>query len=356
MLDSAPEPLPPSLPADLPLSTVSEIASWLVGHRINTVERELILHTLDHCSGNRVWAASLLGVSPRSLEQKLRGYARQGIAVPEPSEDAESVEPVEDLGLEEDELRQDNEQRVKSPPRLLIGAGIAAAAILIIGVAAFRMLGGGDPSTTAAVPSSASGLEVSTRTEAMPVIQRNQAGAPAKTAVRPPETAQEARKKPAATSNGGSEVARAAATENKGDGVPVPRADAAPAAAAAKIDSTKPKEGSPEPVPAAAAADGVPKTDGGKPIAAAPVAAASSDPADAADAPQSEEEPTLNPPKRPVRAAAPAARPAPAPQAQQRPATDTGSFPILFPFGSNASPRPVPEPITPVVRPHCCGD
>ena len=40
------------------------------------VERDLILDTLDHCLGNRTHAANILGISIRTLRNKLREYSR----------------------------------------------------------------------------------------------------------------------------------------------------------------------------------------------------------------------------------------------------------------------------------------
>jgi DNA-binding protein Fis len=50
------------------------------------VERHLILDTLDHCLGNRTHAAKLLGISVRTLRNKLNEYAEAGIVVPEPGQ------------------------------------------------------------------------------------------------------------------------------------------------------------------------------------------------------------------------------------------------------------------------------
>ena len=46
------------------------------------VERELILETLTHCLGNRTRAAEILGISIRTLRNKLQEYRTAGIAVP----------------------------------------------------------------------------------------------------------------------------------------------------------------------------------------------------------------------------------------------------------------------------------
>jgi DNA-binding NtrC family response regulator len=46
----------------------------LVGRTVAEVERELILNTLDHCLGNRTHAANVLGISIRTLRNKLKEY------------------------------------------------------------------------------------------------------------------------------------------------------------------------------------------------------------------------------------------------------------------------------------------
>jgi DNA-binding NtrC family response regulator len=54
----------------------------LVGRTVADVERELILNTLDHCLGNRTHAANILGISIRTLRNKLKEYGDAGLAVP----------------------------------------------------------------------------------------------------------------------------------------------------------------------------------------------------------------------------------------------------------------------------------
>jgi DNA-binding NtrC family response regulator len=47
----------------------------LVGRTVADVERELILNTLDYCLGNRTHAANILGISIRTLRNKLKEYS-----------------------------------------------------------------------------------------------------------------------------------------------------------------------------------------------------------------------------------------------------------------------------------------
>jgi DNA-binding NtrC family response regulator len=46
------------------------------------VERELIIETLSHCLGNRTRAAEILGISIRTLRNKLSEYRAAGLPVP----------------------------------------------------------------------------------------------------------------------------------------------------------------------------------------------------------------------------------------------------------------------------------
>jgi DNA-binding NtrC family response regulator len=58
----------------------------LVGRTVSDVERDLILDTLDHCLGNRTHAANILGISIRTLRNKLREYSQSGLAIPQHGE------------------------------------------------------------------------------------------------------------------------------------------------------------------------------------------------------------------------------------------------------------------------------
>jgi two-component system response regulator FlrC len=57
-------------------------ATALVGRTVAEVERDLIIDTLKHCLGNRTHAATILGISIRTLRNKLKQYAEEGVAVP----------------------------------------------------------------------------------------------------------------------------------------------------------------------------------------------------------------------------------------------------------------------------------
>ena len=53
------------------------LARWLIGSPIRVVERDLILETLAHTHGNRTLAARLLGVSVRTLRNRIAQYSAE---------------------------------------------------------------------------------------------------------------------------------------------------------------------------------------------------------------------------------------------------------------------------------------
>ena len=61
----------------------------LVGRTVADVERDLILETLKHCLGNRTHAANILGISIRTLRNKLNEYAGDGLNIPPPGSGGE---------------------------------------------------------------------------------------------------------------------------------------------------------------------------------------------------------------------------------------------------------------------------
>ena len=61
-------------------------ATVRIGATVAEVEQDLILQTLDHCLGNRTHAANILGISIRTLRNKLRAYQDAGIEVAAPGE------------------------------------------------------------------------------------------------------------------------------------------------------------------------------------------------------------------------------------------------------------------------------
>lgn len=81
----APDPagVSPSSSAQAPAVKNAGGVETLVGRTIADVEREMIINTLDHCLGNRTHAANILGISIRTLRNKLSQYRDEGLDVPE---------------------------------------------------------------------------------------------------------------------------------------------------------------------------------------------------------------------------------------------------------------------------------
>ena len=78
-------------PADAHARTAQAAASMaetvsrsFVGQTVSEVEQTLIIETLQHCFGNRTHAANILGISIRTLRNKLKEYSEAGVSVPAP--------------------------------------------------------------------------------------------------------------------------------------------------------------------------------------------------------------------------------------------------------------------------------
>ena len=67
-------------------SVAQTVSRGLVGLTVADVERDLILNTLEHCLGNRTHAATILGISIRTLRNKLKQYGDEGLLVPQPGD------------------------------------------------------------------------------------------------------------------------------------------------------------------------------------------------------------------------------------------------------------------------------
>ncbi|WP_291867289.1 helix-turn-helix domain-containing protein [Bradyrhizobium sp.] len=76
------ESVVPAPPVSAPSLAPHEIVPLLIGATVGEVERELVLQTLGRCGGNRTRAARVLGVSVRTLRNKIRQYSADGIDVP----------------------------------------------------------------------------------------------------------------------------------------------------------------------------------------------------------------------------------------------------------------------------------
>jgi DNA-binding NtrC family response regulator len=73
-------------PVQAAVENAALVTRNLVGRTVADVERDLILDTLDHCLGNRTHAANILGISIRTLRNKLREYSSSGLAIPQHGE------------------------------------------------------------------------------------------------------------------------------------------------------------------------------------------------------------------------------------------------------------------------------
>jgi len=66
-------------------SVAAETATrGFIGQTVAEMEQQLILDTLQHCLGNRTHAANILGISIRTLRNKLKEYSEAGVSVPAP--------------------------------------------------------------------------------------------------------------------------------------------------------------------------------------------------------------------------------------------------------------------------------
>lgn len=66
--------------ADMPEGELPE-CDRLVGRTMADVERALILQTLVRCRGNRTSASRMLGISVRTMRNKLRSFIEDGVEV-----------------------------------------------------------------------------------------------------------------------------------------------------------------------------------------------------------------------------------------------------------------------------------
>jgi DNA-binding NtrC family response regulator len=70
----------PEIPT--PSLAPNEVVPLLIGSTVGEIERELVLQTLARCDGNRTRAARVLGLSVRTLRNKIRQYSADGIEIP----------------------------------------------------------------------------------------------------------------------------------------------------------------------------------------------------------------------------------------------------------------------------------
>ena len=73
----------PEIPLSVsPNPSPHQIVPMLIGSTIEAIERELVLQTLARCHGNRTHAARVLGLSVRTMRNKIRQYATDGVDIP----------------------------------------------------------------------------------------------------------------------------------------------------------------------------------------------------------------------------------------------------------------------------------
>jgi DNA-binding NtrC family response regulator len=80
---AVPPPVAVSVPGSAPGVTMP---TGMVGRSVAEVERDLIIETVQHCLGNRTHAATILGISIRTLRNKLKQYTDDGFQVPAPGD------------------------------------------------------------------------------------------------------------------------------------------------------------------------------------------------------------------------------------------------------------------------------
>ena len=84
----APEPTPVAASTEQPAAMSEDVLAnpgaveGMIGRTIADVERDMIINTLDHCLGNRTHAANILGISIRTLRNKLNQYKDDGAQIP----------------------------------------------------------------------------------------------------------------------------------------------------------------------------------------------------------------------------------------------------------------------------------
>jgi DNA-binding NtrC family response regulator len=69
-------------PSAISRASRRRIARWLIGSAIRDIEEDLILETLASYKGNRTASARSLGMSIRTLRNKILQYSSKGEAVP----------------------------------------------------------------------------------------------------------------------------------------------------------------------------------------------------------------------------------------------------------------------------------
>jgi hypothetical protein len=105
-------------PAARAAQTADAVTRAHVGQTVAQMEKTLILDTLSHCLGNRTHAANILGISIRTLRNKLNEYADEGVQIIAPP--AATRPPDHDHG--------DGPQKRPDRPRRAGGGGLRPVA------------------------------------------------------------------------------------------------------------------------------------------------------------------------------------------------------------------------------------
>jgi DNA-binding NtrC family response regulator len=63
------------------VSPVIDLSGWTPGRTLDQIEKNVILDALKYHQGNRTHTAKSLGISIRTLRNKLADYRRDGIEV-----------------------------------------------------------------------------------------------------------------------------------------------------------------------------------------------------------------------------------------------------------------------------------
>jgi len=71
-------PLAAATAPDAPAAEDRDTIRLPIGATVGEAEKELILRTLEHTNNNKTRAAEILGISLKTLHNKLREYKREG--------------------------------------------------------------------------------------------------------------------------------------------------------------------------------------------------------------------------------------------------------------------------------------
>ena len=104
--------------ASISSSSARRLVRRLVGSSVSDVERYLVLETLAHTHGNRTVSARLLGVSVRTLRNKIAEYSAEGHDIPRHESRDEILNQIAVRGIiyEKESKATDHLSRKNVPP------------------------------------------------------------------------------------------------------------------------------------------------------------------------------------------------------------------------------------------------